>query len=79
MQYLLPKITKLWPGAMRDLLSSLTTNCHSVTDLEVSLMLTRRARSAGLLDEGQHHDGVWCGVLQDTVIEKALHHPDKQV
>ena len=51
-QNLIPKIIKIWPETIVELLDWLSKQPASSANLLMYLMLARRARSAGLLDEG---------------------------
>ena len=51
-QNLIPKIIKIWPETIVELLGWLSKQPASSANLLMYLMLARRARSAGLLDEG---------------------------
>ena len=57
-QNLIPKIIKIWPETIVGLLGWLSTQPASSANLLMYLMLARRARSAGLLDEGSERSDV---------------------
>ncbi|KAF6019995.1 THADA [Bugula neritina] len=73
-QNLLPKITKIWPETIVELLNWLSTDgvCEGPT-VDIYLMLARRARTGGLLKEHLQQGDTWCGVLSQRLLHSALH------
>jgi len=70
----LPKITKIWPETIVELLNWLSTDgvCEGPT-VDIYLMLARRARTGGLLKEHLQQGDTWCGVLSQRLLHSALH------
>ena len=92
-QNLLPKMIKIWPETIVELLRRMPASgtcdlpVQSCDHQEVScdlsadiyLMLARRARSSGLLAEHVEDEENWCGVLRKDLIVSSLHSSISQV
>ena len=80
---LLPKITKIWPETIVELLKRMSDresyNQSDDQSADIYLMLARRARTSGLLAESVQTAESWCGVLSRKIVNDSLHSFHSQV
>ncbi|XP_067930365.1 tRNA (32-2'-O)-methyltransferase regulator THADA-like [Watersipora subatra] len=88
-QNLLPRIIKVWPETIVELLRRMADDKIGSSEqvalsynlpasshdqsADIYLMLARRARTSGLLSEEAQDEETWCGVLNRKRIDSSLH------